>query len=162
MIGSAPARWLLSAVFALAMAGAALAWHRSRTAERDAATFCVTMCAALVGMVWGPEPTFWLRAQALVFGCAAAWFARFGLSGLRHVVMAGAMIWMLLAAPEPMGAMPMSGPSTAVFTVSALAAVCCAITAIPWLARAITVRNPAAASHAIMSAGMTALLLAML
>lgn len=98
--------------------------------------------------------------------------------GLHHALMAGAMIWMITAMPAAMRMMPagparsampaMSRPATpaAVPVVSILLAAYFALAAIPWFVRAIgpgrRVNDSAAASHAAMSAGMAAMLLAML
>jgi hypothetical protein len=53
-----------------------------------------------------------------------------------------------------------------VLAVSGAVAACCAAASIPWLARAIGpgpwVKDPAAAGHAAVSAGMAAMLIAML
>jgi hypothetical protein len=87
--------------------------------------------------------------------------------------MAGAMIWMLTAAPAATG-MPPAGPArgamlsmswaatpAAVVVVSILLAVSCAVASIPWLARAVgpgpRVNDPVLASQAVMSAGMAAI-----
>jgi Domain of unknown function (DUF5134) len=124
-------------------------------------------------------------------GLGSGWFGRPSLTGLHHALMAVAMIWMLTALPSAAGmrpagrdpgamaGMPSAGamPGSAampgaaglpgpVLAVSVLCAACCAGAALPWLARAIgpgaAVRDPAAAGQAVMSAGMAAMLIAML
>ncbi len=88
------------------------------------------------------------------------------------------MIWMITAVPAAMRMMPaaaarsampaISRPAmpAAVLAVSVLLAAYFALAAIPWSVRAIGpgrgVNDRAAASHAAMSAGMAAMLLAML
>jgi hypothetical protein len=71
-----------------------------------------------------------------------------------HIVMCAALIAMTWR-PEP--ALPVP-----VLAVSGLVAACCAAASIPWLARAIgpglRVTDPAAAGHAVTSAGMAAML----
>jgi hypothetical protein len=93
-----------------------------------------------------------------VFGCAALWFERASLAGsgrgwrarlpaLLHTLMAGAMIWMLTAAPAVSG-MPLAGSAggamapmsraatpAPVLVVSILLAMSCAAVSFPWLAR---------------------------
>ena len=92
--------------------------------------------------------------------------------------MAGAMIWMVTAIPgttampaprhdhDAMVAMPPAGRPGPVLAVGILAAGYCAAASIPWLRRAIgpglRLTDPAAAGQAAMSAGMAALLIAML
>jgi hypothetical protein len=117
-------------------------------------------------------------------GTARSW--PISLPGAHHALMAGAMIWMITAMPadmrmSPAGAartaMPtMSQPSmpalshpvtpAVVLAVSVLLAAYFALAAIPWFVRSIgpgrRVNGRAAASHAAMSAGMAAMLLAML
>jgi hypothetical protein len=157
-------------------------------ADRVSDGFHALMCAALIVMTWrsGPLVPEWL--QVAVFGCAVIWFcgptlggsARSRtprLPGLHHALMAGAMIWMITAIPV---AMPMAsaGPAasamsgmpppalTAVLVVSVLLAAYCGLATIPWLLQAAgpgrRVTGRGAASHAAMSAGMAALLMAML
>lgn len=120
----------------------------------------------------------------------SGWFRRPSLTGLHHALMAAAMIWMLAAVPgvarmagtgrtagmagmQPpgrgqgaMAAMATMGLPVPVLAVSTLAAACCVIAAVPWLARAVgpglRVTDPAAAGNALMSAGMAAMLIAML
>jgi Domain of unknown function (DUF5134) len=147
------------------------------------------MCAALIAMTWRPEPAGAAWLQAAVFGCAGLWLVlarlrgfgpirRSGLAGLHHALMAGAMIWMLTAMPGAVGtsapgrdhgamaAMPRAGVPGPVLAVSILTAGYCAAASIPWLLRAIgsgpRVTDPAAAGQAAMSAGMAAMLIAML
>jgi hypothetical protein len=193
MIESVVARWLLTAVFAAAVLGAALSQRElaepSRRADRAAAVFCVVMCTALIAMTWWPEPATAVWVQAAGFGCAALWFVlahrgsygRFqgpSLTGLHHALMAAAMIWMLTAMPGAAGmrstghahgamaAMPGAGLTVPVLAVSGLVAASCAAASIPWLAWAIgpglRVTDPAAAGQGVMSAGMAAMLIAML
>src|SRR6266702_4362838 len=75
MIEGLAARWLFTAVFAVAGLGAALPrrdraeWGRS--ADRFPAVLCVTMCAALIAMTWRSEPAAATWLQVAVFGCAA-------------------------------------------------------------------------------------------
>jgi hypothetical protein len=91
--------------------------------------------------------------------------------------MAGAMIWMLTAMPAiprtptgpargAMAAMSHAAMPTPTLVVSVLLAACCAAASIPWLARAIGpgahVKDPVAVGQAAMSAGMAAMLFAML
>jgi hypothetical protein len=84
------------------------------------------------------------------------------------------MVWMLAAAGvlsprhghPAMAPMARAGTPAPVLAVSILAAGCCAAAAIPWLARAIgpgpRVTDRGAASQAVMSAGMAAMLIATL
>ena len=192
MITESAARWALTAVFAAA--GLTAARPRgdpagsAQPAERVSDVFCSAMCAALIAMTWWSEPAAATWLQAALFGCAALWFGltlagvgqrrRPSLPDLYHMLMAGAMIWMLTAMPAgtgmseagaASGAMaPMSRAATPapVLVISILLAVSCAAASLPWLARAIApghrVRDPAAASQAAMSAGMAAMLLATL
>ncbi len=189
MIEPVAARWLLTAVFAAAALGAALPWRGpagpARREDRAADVLCPVMCVALIAMAWRPEPAAAAWVQAAGFGCAAigflaGWPARPGLGRLHHALMAGAMIWMLIAGsgtawmPSPghghgaMAAMPGASPPppVPVLVVSSLVAACCAAASIPWLARALgpglRVRDPAAAGQAAMSAGMAVMLIAML
>jgi Domain of unknown function (DUF5134) len=92
--------------------------------------------------------------------------------------MAGAMIWMITAMPAAipmvsarpatgaMSGMPRPATTTAVLAVSVLLTAYFGLATIPWLMRAVgpglRVTDRVAASHAAMSAGMAALLLAML
>jgi uncharacterized protein DUF5134 len=193
MIMALAARWLLTAVFATAGLGAALP-RRSPAGAADAAdrvpaVSCLLMCAALTVMIWWSEPAAAAWVQAAVFGCAALWSGRAvlagtgrawhaGLPAVLHALMAGAMIWMLVAMPAApampptrpgRGAMaPMSLAATPapVLAVSILLAACCAAACILWLARAIgpgpRVKDPASAGQAAMSAGMAAMLIATL
>jgi hypothetical protein len=190
MIEGLAARWLFTAVFAVAGLGAALPrraraeWGRS--ADRLPAVLCATMCAALIAMTWRSEPAAATWLQVAVFGCAALRLAlasparssrgrRPGLPALLHALMAGAMIWMLTAMPAAAGIRPDSGAMVsmsraatpaAVVVVSILLAVSCAAASIPWLARAVgpgpRVNDPVSASQAVMSAGMAAMLFATL
>jgi hypothetical protein len=185
MIGSPAARWLLTAAFAVATL-AALQPAR-RWADPPAAVFCVAMCAALIAMTWVAESAAAGWAQAAGFGVAGLWFALAGRTlpdRVYHVLMAAAMIWMLtvmsgvattgssmsgaeMSGAEMSGAAmsgaAMSGPVRA---VSGLVAACCIAAALPWLARAVGPRfriaDPGAAGNAVMSAGMAAMVLAML
>ena len=100
------------------------------------------------------------------------------LPGLHHALMAGAMIWMITVMPAAsrMGsagparsAMPAMSPRAApaaVLAVCVLLAAYFALAAVPWVVCAIgpgrRVTDRAAAGHAAMSAGMAAMLLAML
>jgi hypothetical protein len=190
MIEELAARWLLTAVFAVAGLGAALP-RRERAgpgqpADRLPAVFCATMCAALIAMTWLSEPAAATWLQVAVFGCAALRLAlasparsrrgqRTGLPALLHALMAGAMIWMLTAMPAAAGMRPArgamvstswAGTPAAVVVVSILLAVSCAAASIPWLARAVgpgpRVNDPVAAGQAVMSAGMAAMLFAAL
>jgi hypothetical protein len=65
-----------------------------------------------------------------------------------------------------MAAMPGVGPAAPVLAVSGLVAACCAAASVRWLARAVGpgpwIADPAAAGQAVMSAGMAAMLIAML
>jgi hypothetical protein len=163
-------------------------------ALRVPAVFCVAMCGSLVAMTWWSEAAGWAWAQAAAFGLAALWFGWAGLSGsgrgrlaaFLHALMAVAMAWMLTALPAgtamaPSGSMATSGAmassgamapmsvaatSAPVLAVSVLLAMCCAATAVWWLARAVgprmRVKDSVVASHAAMSAGMAAMLFVML
>ena len=193
MITALAARWLLTVVFTAAGLGAALP-RRGRAGAADApgrvpAVFCMVMCAALTAMIWRSEPAAAAWVKASVFGCVALGFGLASLAGsgrvwrpslpaLLHMLMAGAMIWMLTATPaaagmapagSARGAMaPMSRTATPapVLVVSILLAVSCAAAFFPWLARAIgpgpRVKDPVSASQAAMSAGMAAMLFAAL
>jgi Domain of unknown function (DUF5134) len=139
-------------------------------------------------MTWRPELAAAVWLQAAGFGCATLWFVlvRRGqlppvpgpsLTGLHHALMAAAMIWMPAAASGAAGmrspghghgamaAMSGAGLPVPVLAVSGLVAASCAATSIPWLARAIgpgpRVTDPAA-GQGVMSAGMAAMLIAML
>jgi hypothetical protein len=192
MAGPLAERWLLTAVFAAAGLAAVLpqagragsAWP----ADRVPAALCPVMCVALTAMAWWSEPAPAAWFQAALFGCAALWFVlsslrgsgrlpRLGLAGLHHPLTAGAMIWMLTAmpgaaAPSPspghggMAAMPGGGMLTPDLVISILFAVYCAVAALSLLAQAMgpgpRVGATAAASQAMMNAGMAAMLLAML
>ena len=147
------------------------------------------MSAALIAMTWRSEAALALWLQTALFGCAVIWFGLAGTSatartcpaslpGAHHALMAGAMIWMIIAVPADMRmapagtartAMPaMSHPAmpVAVLAVSVLLAAYFALAAIPWFVRAIgpgrRVNGTAPAGHAAMSAGMAAMPLAML
>lgn len=185
MIESMTARWLLTAVLIAAVMCAGLV----RKPDRPAAAFCAVMCSAMIVMAWRTESAVATWVQVAGFGCAALWFMLAGRPGsgrfgrpapadLHHALMAAAMIWMLtvLSGGTPMrSTMPghggMAGMSAAasqplpVLAVTGLAAAYCAIATIPWLARAVgpgpRVMNPAAAGQAMMSAGMAAMLIAM-
>ena len=175
-------------VFAVAGLGSL---PRRGRADGVSDVFHILMAVALIAMTWRPEPAVAVWLQAALLGSAVIWFAlarpgaagrfRAGrLAGLHHALMAGGMIWMITAMSTSMpmaparparGAMPaisMSRPvmSAAVGVVSVLLAAYFAVAAIPWFARAVgprrRVNDPAAAGHAAMSAGMAAMLLAML
>jgi hypothetical protein len=188
MIAPLAVRWLLTVVFAAAGLAAALP-RRAATRERSAdRAFCGAMCAALIAMLWWSEPAVAAWLQVALFGCAGLWLvlARLsgfdpirlpGLAGLHHALMAGAMIWMLTAMPGAAGirpgrnhgamaAMPQAGVPGLVLAVSILAAGYCAAASIPWLVRAVgagpKATDPAAAGQAAVSAGMAAMLIAML
>jgi hypothetical protein len=192
MTGALAARWLLTSVFAAAGLGSlpGPGWvGTARAAARVSEVFHALMCAALIAMTWRSEPIAPAWFLTALFGCAVIWFglASLGgvaswrarrLPGLHHALMAGAMIWMVTAMPAVMrmgsagparGAMPaMSRPAgpAAVLAVSVLLAAYFALAAVPWLVCAIgpgrRVTGRAAAGHAAMSAGMAAMLLAML
>ena len=158
-------------------------------ADRVSDGFHALMCAALIAMTWrsGPLVPEWL--QVAVFGCAVIWFcgptlggsARSRtprLPGLHHALMAGTMIWMITAIPAAMpmasagpaasvmSGMPHPAATTAVLVVSVLLTAYFGLGTIPWLRQAAGpgrhVTGRVAVSHAAMSAGMAALLLAML
>jgi hypothetical protein len=161
-------------------------------ADRVSDVFCALMCAALIAMTWRSGPLVPQWFQIAVFGCAVIWFgcaviwfggaglggsARSrtrGLPGLHHALMAGAMIWMIAAMPMAaagpatgaMSAMSRRATPAAVLIVSVLLTAYFGLAAIPWLLRAVgpgrRVTGRVAASNAAMSAGMAALLLAML
>jgi Domain of unknown function (DUF5134) len=192
MTGALAARWLLTAVFAAAGLGSLPGPGRvgtARAAARVSEVFHALMCAVLIAMTWRSEPIAPAWFLTALFGCAVIWFGLAGpggvaswrtrrLPGLHHALMAGAMIWMITAMPAVMrmgsagparGAMPAmprpAGPA-AVLAVSVLLAAYFALAAVPWLVCAIgpgrRVTGRAAAGHAAMSAGMAAMLLAML
>jgi hypothetical protein len=147
--------------------------------------FCLAMCGALIVMAWWAEPATATWVQAAGFGTAGLWFVLASrgqaglpsLTGVFHALMAGVMIWMLTALPgAAQMATPMSGRSTMtgmsaatvpgpVVAISVLIAVGCAVAAIPWLVRSfgpgLRFSDPAAAGQAVMSAGMAAMLMAM-
>jgi hypothetical protein len=178
-----------SAARATAATGVAAA---AVAARRVPAGFCVAMCAAMLVMTWRAEPAAARWTQAAVFGCAALGFGLAGVAGvagvagsgrswrhaLPHALMAVAMVWMFTAMPgasampaasampsDTRGAMmPMPQPATSVpvLIVSILLAVSCAATALWWLPRAAAANDSVSASHAAMSAGMAAMMLAML
>ena len=157
------ARWLLTAV----LIAAAVCAGPVRRPGRPAAAFCVLMCSAMIVMVWRIEPAVVTWVQVAGFGGAALWFVlarrigsgRFGRpvpADVHHALMAAAMIWMLTAlsaGTQMRSTMPghseMAGMSAA----------------IPWLGRAVgpgaRVTDLAAAGQAMMSAGMAAMLIAM-
>jgi Domain of unknown function (DUF5134) len=192
MVTALAARWLLTAVFAAAGLRPLLALGRAgtaRAADRVCDVLHVLMSAALLAMTWRSEPAPAVWLQTALFGCAVIWFglaspsgtARFwsaSLPGAHHALMAGAMIWMITAMPADMRMTPagagrtamaaMSHPAmpAAVLAVSVLLAAYFALAAIAWSVRAIRPgrrgNGRAAASHAAMSAGMAAMLLAML
>lgn len=188
MVSSLAARWLLTAVFAAA--GAGLLSARGRTgSNRVSDAFHALICAALIAMTWRAQPIAPTWLQTALFSCAVLWFglaspaaatrlrARRS-SALHHVLMAGAMIWMTTAMPvimrmPPAGpaggamhAMPVPAVPATIVAISVLFAAYFAIAAIPWLVRATrSGQDPhdgSAAAHAAMSAGMAAMLLAML
>jgi hypothetical protein len=192
MTGALAVRWLLTAVFAAAGLGSLPVPGRvgtARAAARVSEVFHALMCAALIAMTWRSEPIAPVWSLTALFGCAVVWFGLAGPGGfagfrarrlpsLHHALMAGAMIWMSTAMPAVMrmgpagparGAMPaMSRPAglAAVLAVSVLLAAYFALAAVPWLVCAIgpgrRVTDRAAAGHAAMSAGMAAMLLALL
>ena len=190
MVTALAARWLVTVVFAAAGLAAARPRRRTGTARDagwDSVVFCAVMCAALIVMTWRSEPAAAAWAQVAAFGCAALWFGvaclvgrgrRPCLPALLHALMAGAMVWMLTTMPGTTD-MPSAGPASRamspmshtatpapVLVISILLAVSCAAASISWLARALGARpwlkDPAAAGHAAMSAGMAAMLLAAL
>jgi hypothetical protein len=176
MITAPVGQWLLTAVFAAAALAAALSRRVARDAARTAdAAFCGAMCVALIVMTWGAEPAAATWAQVAAFGCAALWFAtRPGLSAVLHVLMAGAMIWMLAVLPavsdmsrhhDGMSMAPAAAP-TPVLAGSVVLATCCLAACLPWLTRAVgpglRLADPSSAGQAAMSAGMAAMLLAAL
>jgi hypothetical protein len=164
----------------------------ARVAGRISDVFHLLMCAALIAMTWRSEPIAPAWFLTALFGCAVVWFGLAGpgavagfrarrLPGLHHALMAGTMIWMITAmaaamrmvpagpARSAMSAMPaMPRPATpgAVLVVSVLLVAYFALAAVPWLMLAVgpgpRVNDRAAAGHAAMSAGMAAMLLAML
>jgi len=186
MIGSLTIRWLLTGVFL----AASLCVGLVRRSDRPVAMLCVLMCAAMIVMAWRPEPAAATWAQATGFGGAALWLVLAGSGGsgrfirptptaLHHALMAAAMIWMLTAlsgGTQMRSSMPahvaMAETSTAaslpfsVLAVTGLIAAYCAVASIPWLARAVgpgpRLTDRAAAGQALMSAGMAAMLIAML
>jgi hypothetical protein len=184
MVTAMGARWLLTAVFAAAGLGSLRALRRAgtaRAADRVSDVFHVLMSAALIAMTWRSEATIAVWFQTAQFGCAVIWFGLASpsgtarswpasLPGAHHALMAGAMIWMITAMPAHMRIAPAGASRTAmpaaVLAVSVLLAAYFALAAIPWLVRATgpgrRVNGRAAASHAAMSAGMAAMLLAML
>jgi uncharacterized protein DUF5134 len=184
MITAMAGRWLLTAVFAAAGLGSLRALRQAGTVQagdRVSDVFHVLMSAALIAMTWrsGAAPAVWL--QTALFGCAVIWFglaspsgtARswpHGLPGAHHALTFAAMIWMITAMPADMrmgpGGASRAAMPAAVLAVSVLLAAYFALAVIPWVAQATgpgrRVNGSAAASHAAMSAGMAALLLAML
>jgi len=124
------------------------------------------------------------------FGGAALWLVLAGSGGsgrfirptptaLHHAVMAAAMTWMLTALPggtQMRSSMPAHGATAemttaaslpfSVLAVTGLIAAYCAVASIPWLGRAVgpgpRLTDRAAAGQALMSAGMAAMLIAML
>lgn len=171
MLGSVAASLLLTVVFAAAALGAAVRVVRSRQAERAGAGFCIAMCAALIAMTWWAEPAGVVWLQVALFTGTALWLVVAGpvLAGLHHALMAVAMAWMLTAVParSSMPGMASATPSPLVSTVSGLVAASCAAASIPWVTRAVRgsrlrPRRSGAASQAAMSAGMAAMLIAML
>ena len=168
---------------------AALPRRLAGTARLADRAFCGATCAALITMMWWSVPAVAAWLQAAVFGCAGMWLVLAhrrgfgpirlpGPAGLHHALMAGVMIWMVTAIPgltvmpaprnghDAMAAMPQASVPGPVLAVSILAAGYCAAASIPWLRRAIgpglRLTDPAAAGQAAMSAGMAALLIAML
>ena len=192
MIGTLAVRWLLAAVFAAAGLGSLPVPGRvdtARAAARVSEVFHVLMCAALIAMTWRSEPIVPAWFLTALFGCAVVWFGLAGpgevagfrarrLPGVHHALMAGAMIWMITVMPAASrmgpagpasGAMPAMSPHAApaaVLAVCVLLAAYFALAAVPWFVYAIgpgrRVTDRAAAGHAAMSAGMAAMLLAML
>jgi hypothetical protein len=157
-----------------------------RRGERVAVALCPVLCAALIAMTWRSEPpaaAVWV--QVTVFGCTALWFVRAtaaasparprSLADMHHALMAASMIWMLTAIPatrsggptgSAMPTMPTAAVATPVRVVSVLIAVYFGLAAVPWLGRGIGLgpraRDPMAASQGVMSAGMAAMIFAML
>ena len=161
----------------------------ARAAARVSEVFHALMCTALIAMTWRSEPIAPVWSLTALFGCAVICFGLAGpggvagfrarrLPGLHHSLMAGTMIWMITAMPAASrmgpagpagGAMPaMSRPAApaAVPAVSVPLAAYFALAAVPWFVCAIgpgrRVTDRAAAGHAAMSAGMAAMLLALL
>jgi hypothetical protein len=161
----------------------------TQVADRVSATLCSAMCAALVAMTWWSEPTAATWLQAALFGCAAIWFGLVSMAGsgrvrrpsmpaVLHTLMAGAMVWMLTGMPAMTGMTATASAGNAmtsvargatpapVVAVSIVLAVSCAAASVPWLARAIgpgrRLQDAVAASQAAMTAGMAAMLVAML
>jgi hypothetical protein len=188
MVGALAVRWLLTVVFAGAVLGSVPVrgrGHPARAAHWISAGFHAAMCGTLIVMAWRSESALPVWFQGTLFGCAVIWFglanpapAARGLAGLHHALMAGGMIWMITAMPAAMPmvsggpghgampAMPRSARPAAVLVVSVLLAGYFALAAIPWFMQAIghgpRVNDRAAAGHAAMSAGMAAMLLAIL
>ena len=152
-----------------------------------ASLLVMTWWAEPEALAWAQAGAFGLAALAFgVAGLAGAagppGFGRGRLAPFLHALMAGAMVWMFTGgmpagagmAPAPGGGMasggamaPMAGAATSaqVLAISVPLAVCCAATALWWLARAVgprvRVKDSVLASHAVMSAGMAALLFVM-
>jgi len=192
MTGTLAVRWLLTAVFAAAGLGSLPIPGRvdtARAAARVSEVFHALMCAALIAMTWWSELIVLAWFLTALFGCAVVWFgladrgevAGFRarrLPGVHHALMAGAMIWMITVMPAASrmgpagpasGAMPAMSPRAApaaVLAVCVLLATYFALAAVPWVVCAIgpgrRVTDRTAAGHAAMSAGMAAMLLAML
>ncbi|HUY47529.1 MAG TPA: DUF5134 domain-containing protein [Streptosporangiaceae bacterium] len=112
-----------------------IARTQRRPTEHDVDLVHVVMGVAMAGMLvprigplWRGSP--WSGAWALVFGASTAWFAwrtvqayrctgRLGPAGrhhLPHLIMCGAMVYMLLATsgPGPGGALAMAAPAPSV------------------------------------------------
>src|SRR5215472_1682332 len=130
MLGSATAQLLFTCVFAAAALGAALtlarAVRRLRPAHWASGGFCIGMCGALLAMTWWAEPAGVVWLQAAVFGGAALWLVLTGplRAGLRYVLMAAAMTWMLTVMParSQMPGMIAAAPSVPELFISGLVA----------------------------------------
>ncbi|GAA0948379.1 DUF5134 domain-containing protein [Pseudonocardia zijingensis] len=148
--------------------------------DRVAEVAHLLMSIAMIAMSWGwtggPDTLSGL-AQIAVFGLFGAWFLAHQLSTggpvlsgpTYHVVVLGAMVWMVAATPggghthhahHAAAAAAGTGPLTRLVTVAAAALLAAA--AVWWVARAVRTRRRLEAScHVLMSLGMAAMLIAM-
>ncbi|GLY42856.1 DUF5134 domain-containing protein [Amycolatopsis sp. NBRC 101858] len=122
MITAEGLRWILTAIFAATGAFCAYRCLRQGTpAERTGDVLHVVMCVAMVAMAWPATMSVARWPQTVFFAAAAVWFVGVAASGtshadhggprvaIYHVVMMGAMAWMVFVMPRAMDGMTGSG-----------------------------------------------------
>jgi hypothetical protein len=139
----------------------ALAWRAHRAAERGADATHAIMGVSMSGMLvtrLDPLPN---GAWALLFGVAAVWFGwqvwrRAGAHHVPHLVMCGAMVYMLLAATAMRPHAMAMGGGGARFPVLALALALAMIACVVWQAERLSTHVAPGATAVHVAAGPTA------